>query len=163
MENINWEALQAILELLGLIAVVASLIFVGLQLQRNSEEIRSSSYHGATDSFNSWNLALIGDSGLSEIWLKGQKSYDDLSDEEVVKFGFLLRAVFRICDTVYYQSRHGTGDTSLWECERKNVEVLFSTPDCRAWWRDHPYGFSAAFSRYIEDNILSKQADENSI
>jgi len=128
MESIDWAALQAISELIGLVAVVTSLIFVGLQVQRNSEEIRSSSYHGATDSFNTWNLALSGDSKLSNVWLKGQECYDDLTDEEVVKFGFLLRAVFRIWDTVYYQSRHGTGDNSLWECEKKMLKSCFPSP-----------------------------------
>ena len=39
MEAINWEALQAISEALGLVVVIASLIFVGLQVRQNSEEV----------------------------------------------------------------------------------------------------------------------------
>ena len=155
MEAINWEALQAISEALGLVVVIASLIFVGLQVRQNSEEVRSSSYHGVTDSFNSWNLALSQNTELSKVWLKGQSSFDELTEDELVKFEFLLRAVFRIWDTVYYQSRHGTGDHTLWECERKNVEFLLSSPGGRAWWTAHHYGFSAGFSEYVESNILA--------
>ena len=159
METINWVALQAVTESLGLVAVIASLIFVGLQVKQNSEEVRSSSYHGVTDSFNAWNLTLAENSELAKIWLKGQSSFDQLTADELVKFEFLLRAAFRVWDTVYYQSRHGTGDNTLWECERKNVEVLLSSPGGRAWWRDHPYGFSVGFSEYVESNILSGYSD----
>ena len=155
MEAVNWVALQAITESLGLLAVIASLIFVGLQVKQNSEEVRSSSYHSVTDSFNSWNLTLAENSELANIWLKGQSSFDELTAEELVKFEFLLRAAFRVWDTVYYQSRNGTGDDTLWECERKNVEVLLSTSGGRAWWRAHPYGFSSGFSDYVEKNILA--------
>ncbi|MGR8946825.1 MAG: hypothetical protein ACU84Q_02180 [Gammaproteobacteria bacterium] len=153
---INWEALQAIVESLGLIAIIASLIFVGFQIRQNSEEIRSSSYHGATELFNTWNLTLTDNPELARIWLKGQESFGELSAEEMVTFEFLLRAVFRIWDTVYYQSRHGTGDKALWECERENVEVLFKSAGTRKWWWKHPYGFSEDFSVYVENHILTK-------
>ena len=159
MEAINWVALQAITESLGLIAVIASLIFVGLQIKQNSEEVRSSSYHGVTDSFNSWNLTLAENSELANIWLKGQSSFEELTTDERVKFEFLLRAAFRVWDTIYYQSRHGTGDMTLWDCESKNVEVLLSSKGGRAWWRDHPYGFSLRFSEYVENNILARYSD----
>ena len=152
---INWEAIQAITEAIGLIAVIASLIFVGLQIRQNSEEIRSSSYHGATELFNTWNLTLTDNPELARIWLKGQESFEELSTEETVTFEFLLRAVFRIWDTVYYQSRHGTGDKALWECERQNVEVVFKSAGARMWWRKHPYDFSDEFSAYVETNILN--------
>jgi len=159
MEAINWEAVQAISEALGVIVVIASLIFVGLQVRQNSEEIRSSNYHAVTDSFNSWNLAVAESTELATLWRKGLDSYNELNGEEKIQFGFLMRAAFRIWDTLYYQSRHGTGDTTLWEAERKNVEVLFSTPGCRSWWREHPYGFSADLAAYIENSVLVKYPD----
>jgi hypothetical protein len=39
----NWEAVGSIAELVGAIAIVTSLVFVGLQLRRNTTALRLSS------------------------------------------------------------------------------------------------------------------------
>ena len=56
MEAINWEAVTAIAEIIGVIVVAASLIYVAIQVQQNNTEIRLnteaakiSAYHQTID------------------------------------------------------------------------------------------------------------------
>ena len=43
MEAINWVAVQAVSEALGLIVVIGSLLFVGFQIRQNAQATRAAS------------------------------------------------------------------------------------------------------------------------
>ncbi len=74
--------LGAIGELVSGIAVVASLIFVGLQVRQNTATTRAASHHAITDSFNEGNWLLARDPTLSELYLRGHEGRDQLNAVE---------------------------------------------------------------------------------
>jgi hypothetical protein len=51
---VNWDALGAIAELLGSVAVVVTLLFLLKQLKTNSVMIQNSTAQGAADAIASW-------------------------------------------------------------------------------------------------------------
>ena len=51
MEAINWEAVSAVSEALGLIVVFGSLIFVGLQIRQSTDVAKANAYEEAA---NNW-------------------------------------------------------------------------------------------------------------
>ena len=57
MEPINWEAVQAISETLGLIIVVSSLIYVGLEVRQNAKATRAATMNNM---MNAWGDAYRG-------------------------------------------------------------------------------------------------------
>ena len=56
----DWDAIGAVGEVLGALAVLITLFYLARQIRQNTEEIRSSNYHGVTDSFNELNLTVAG-------------------------------------------------------------------------------------------------------
>ena len=66
----NVMELGAMGELVGGVAVIASLIYVGIQLRHSTTATRAASYHAIKDSFNEGNLAIAKDPVLCTLWLK---------------------------------------------------------------------------------------------
>jgi hypothetical protein len=155
----SWEVITAIAEVLGAIAVLVTLLYLARQIKLNTEEVRSSNYHGITDSFNTVNLAVAGNSELARIFRLGNEAYDELTDDEKTQFGFFMHSAFRVMDVLHYQSRHGTGDKTLWDFEKPTIDTMLSSTGSRKWWRARPYNFSEDFAAYVESNVLSKYDD----
>ena len=156
----NWDAIGAVGELLGALAVLITLFYLARQIIQNTEEIRSANYHGVTDSFNELNLAVAKNPDLARVFRLGNEDYEKLSEDEQYQYGFFMHATFRILDVIKFQSQRGTGDMTLWEFEKNTIETLLAGAGARTWWRERPYNFSEEFIAYVEENVLPKFQDD---
>lgn len=65
------EDLAYLSQIIGVIAVLASLIFVGLQIRQNTKALKATSHHAVTDSFNAINTLIISDRKVARLWRHG--------------------------------------------------------------------------------------------
>ncbi len=96
----NWDAIGAIGEILGAFGILDTLIYLSIQIRSNTKEVKSENVHRVTDSFNQLNILIASDERLAELWHKGVANYDDLSDTEKARFGFVQLTAFRIYDQI---------------------------------------------------------------
>ncbi len=100
----DWDALSAIAALIGGAGVVATLIYLAIEIRQNTRAVRSASYQSFTDSINIPNRMCCEDAELREILAKAFDSdYDSLSQDEQVRLGYLWLMTFRIMESFYYQ------------------------------------------------------------
>lgn len=147
----NILELGAIGELLGGVAVIATLVYVGLQVRQNTLAMRSMSHHAISDSFNAINLAFARDADLARIFRAGNGGRANLTEDERVQYDFIHMAIFRTFETHFYQSHSGAFHG--WE-SRPSVESLISSVGGQEWWRVNPYRFSPEFSRYVKSCVV---------
>ena len=152
----NWDAIGAVGEILGAFGVLATLIYLSIQIRSNTKEVKSENVHRVTDSFNALNLLVASDDHLADLWHKGMVAYEELSDADKARFGFMQLSAFRILDSLYYQIRRGTGDEQLWNTEMDTLNWFFSGEGARAWWRQQQFGFSPEFREYIDNDVIPK-------
>jgi len=150
------QDIGAIGEAIGGIAVIFTLLYLSLQIRQNTKAIRSSSFHGLTDSFNAINNLVAHDESLARIFRVGTRNLDDLDEDERVRFGFMFLAPFRVFETLYFQREAGTVDPRLWEAEKRSMVFLLSGPGSQEWWRSNPLSFTPEFREFIDSEILGK-------
>ena len=97
----NWEAISAIGETTGAVAVVISLLYLAVQIRQNTNQIKSSiaatelsAFERNIASGNRMREFFLLNPGLLEIYLKGRKSYVNLATNEKIKFDMIVRNVF---------------------------------------------------------------------
>ena len=142
--------LGAIGELVGGVAVIGSLLYVGLQVRHNTSAARAASHHGIVDSFNEFNLSIARDPALVRVWREGSKNRGGLNEDERGQFDWLMLGVFRIFETLHYQSRLGFAERHLLLENEHSFAALLSGVGTQGWWRENPYPFTVEFSRYVE-------------
>ena len=105
----NWDTIVAIVEIVGLLAVVASLVYLAIQVQQNSQLIsqntfvaRSAMVH-ETSSFYARFFELIADnSELASIFHRGKNS-EELDPVELERFEALLEVYFTSLEDMDHQ------------------------------------------------------------
>lgn len=69
-------------QIIGSAAVVTSLVFVGIELRKNTKVTRAASHHAVTAALNKLNMFWAGDAGIAKLWLSGLDDRNALSEQE---------------------------------------------------------------------------------
>jgi hypothetical protein len=87
---VNWEAISAIGQLVGALAVVISLIYLATEVRRNTRETRDASMRWVSDNYTQWVRQVSGRPDLSELYYRGIHDFESLEGVEVVRFSGLM-------------------------------------------------------------------------
>lgn len=142
------ETVYYISQIVAVVGIFASLIFVGVQIRQNTAATRATLHQSFTGAMNHLNATMAQSPDSSRIWLAGFKDRTVLTETERWQFDMLCLSYFYVFDTMHYQCRAGAGDTKLLKAEENGLRVLISNPSIRAWWDENPYGFSKEFRVY---------------
>ena len=154
---LSLSAVYEFAQIIGSTAVVTSLVFVGLELRRNTRVTRAASHHAVTASLNNLNLFWAGDTEVARIWLAGLNDRNALSPEERWRFDSILRSYLHVCETMFVQAALGTGDEGIVTAEENGIRHIFTSQSTRDWWKDNPFGFSSAFRAYIDGLMVASR------
>lgn len=87
----SWEAISAIGQLVGAIAVLVTLIYLAIQMKQNTAAVATSTYDSTMSGFNNINIMVANNPALASILNRGCMSPDELTEIENVQFNFILR------------------------------------------------------------------------
>jgi hypothetical protein len=150
---VNWDALGAIAELLGSVAVVVTLIFLLKQLKTNSVMIQNSTAQGAADSIAAWARQLTENPELYRIYRMGLKGDSELSRDERGLFDLILFQAFNSISSIYVQYENGGCGEERWESEMRVFAANFDTPGGRSSWERQKHMLDINFQREIEEKF----------
>lgn len=156
----NWEAIGAVAELLGATGVIASLVYLGRQIQASSENVSQNTKALISNrDVSSMEFALsnympqVENAELAALMLKGHSRPDELTDVEQYRFGFMMAAAFESHQTMFLQ--HGANSVSpdLWSYYSRQFDGFCRTPGVARWWKASRGRFDAVFAEYIDQKI----------
>ena len=135
----NWDAVIGFAELIGVIAIVISLVYVAAQIRQNSDIARAMIVHETSNSFMHFHEALASDAELADIYHRGTCG-ESLSDVETVRFQALLEMYMALLEDVDHQYK-----SDLYFEEEEGPEIieymapkyrpLMSAPIAKDWWK----------------------------
>ena len=111
---VNWEAISAIGQLVGALAVVMSLIYLANEVRSNARATRLAARRSTLDAFNRLAQQLIERADLAELYGRGLDDYESLEGADQLRFGARMHQVFRNVEDVYYQDLEGHLDPRVW-------------------------------------------------
>ena len=141
----NWEAVIAITETVGMAGVIASLVYVAIQVRQNSKLIdqntlatRSSMVHETTVSYNRFFELIAENAELADIYRRGTIG-EELDQNEITRFEAMLEIYFATLEDADHQYKSDLyfdeeDDTDLVEFIAPTYRALLSSPHGRAWW-----------------------------
>ncbi|MFT4862525.1 MAG: hypothetical protein ACI95C_001746 [Pseudohongiellaceae bacterium] len=139
----NWDAISAIGEILGAVAVLATLIYLATQIRQNTEQVRLNSIQ-AVNSSNDSAFEPIYIPENSAIFSKGQNSYSSLTDHEKLVFHMLMARLIGSFDSTTYQYLQGSYDKDLYWGTAAFYSSFIKSPGGAEWWKEAEIPFSSA-------------------
>ena len=88
----NWEAIGAIGEIIGALAVVVSIVFLIFELRRGRIAAETESFSSLADGLNNVNLRISENAELAEIWTRGLRDPDSLDETEYTRLLFVIQS-----------------------------------------------------------------------
>ena len=146
--------LGALGEFLGSFGVVATLVYLALQIRQNTRATRSQTAQGTFQlSFDVVNSVVTG--GNVSLWIRFQTDgLDNLSEEDAQAASILARAVITSYDNHHYQYRRGNLDEEIHLAYKNRLIGLLSRPGLRAWVSDNREFFTVSFQEQLDELIL---------
>ncbi len=143
--------LRGILDLAGAVAVLAGLVFVGLELRQNTEAVEAANLQSQTDASTGFLLSIATDDDLSRIWLETSNGTAQLDELDSLKFFLAGRARWIRMQNAFLQWRRGTLNDQDWHF----YEELVCRPGAApmrfvSYWEDHKPALLAAFVEFVE-------------
>jgi hypothetical protein len=130
--NINWEAIGSLAEGLGAVGVIATVIYVALQIRRSSEAVRGSTEH-ALISQEMTLAALIAEH--ANIYRRGGENIDELDADEVVVFEQLVIASMALLYSAFAQYKRGLVPESTWHAYLSDWPRYMNQSGFREQWK----------------------------
>lgn len=153
----NWEALGAIANLLAAIGVIATLIYLSIQIRQNTKAVRSSSIQNLVHGLSGTAQAAVENEYMIPLILKANRELENLTEEESARLHFWFIMTFRRFEGVYFQRDLGFVDAAMIEgFERSHISVLASKSG-QAWWANAREIFNSGFVSYVEE-LLKKDS-----
>ncbi len=144
-------------QVIGALAVVISLFYVGFQIKRNTSAVRSATAQAVHDNYADWYMNLMVDADLNRILIKGLKDYASLDETEKAQFIETFMAFISFSQNAFYQWREKALLGPLWVCWESLVMNLLSSPGGKELWKERGYIFGNEYRNYVDKVILTKK------
>lgn len=139
------ETVYYITQIIAVIAVVASLVFVGIEIRQGAEQtrqntraVKAAASFEATHSWATFNENALGWSeeqrALVVATASPDKTWDDFSTDEQIFMMVFYRALFQKLEGQFYMYQYGSLDKELWEGRRDWAAGVIRAPFCRSLW-----------------------------
>jgi len=144
------EQLANIGELVGGLAVVASLIYLAIQIRQNTEIVK-----GATLSTNTQNwtnlIANATQPEMAEAHVAGALGNDDIDIKQFTQFFYFCRIMFAAFEDQYYQYRHGSMDEEIYFGYERSLQAqVLLFPGYQMYWEISKEEFSSNFRKRVD-------------
>jgi hypothetical protein len=132
------------------VAVVASLIFVGVQLKQNTRAVRAAASQAHTAHWQAMLTPVIENEGVADIYRRGLCGMESLTDNDCVRFIVLIGAMFRFAESARLQWVHGQLEDAHWLNMERNFIALASQPGFRGYWALRREWYAPDFQAWYE-------------
>ncbi len=124
----NWDAIGAIGEILGAIAVLATLIYLAAQIRQNIASVTTATYESMMAGITDINLVVAGNPEVASIVERGGRDPRSLDVDDALRYAFLLRCWANQWWKQLRLYEQGALDERDWEKLAQEAAQFFATP-----------------------------------
>ena len=171
MKHYDWKSIA---ELVGIAAIVASLVFVGLQLKQSQEIAIADQYQNRSDAaleyytamtqsdetiaFFANNLINNIESGAAEKSLVSL--YEEEGAEQLAVRYLVFRSNITVFDNYHFQYERGFMTDDAWDPFRERLKGLLSASGIAAFYRAMRPGLRSSFRNVCDEILVEIGAEE---
>lgn len=131
----NWDALGAIGELIGAVAVVGTLIYVGRQIHQANEQSRSQARYSFIDAYGKMNASITENRAVASIFRRGMDG-TNLDDDEAMQFFALLGQFLNTWATLSDLHDANLLPANQWTMVRLDITTMLQSPGGSKFWNE---------------------------
>jgi hypothetical protein len=159
------EKWKDLLEGIGFIAIIASLVFVGIETRNstkqavlNTQALEIAAYQELMDNIAEMNVLIVQNPAVAALMYKAFRTTDEFSELEGFQFSRAAFMRFRHGDMAFFQYQRGVIDEQRL---RSVIRVMnLSSPRIREFWERSQGNFVEPYRDYISSEIAEIDAED---
>ena len=152
----NWEALGAIAEITGAVAVVLSLVYVAHEVRSGTHALKTSTRDSSFQSLMDWNQTVMSDPDLGYIFQMGCHDYEALKERERARLVHVFYSFFKMFEKIYLHSLDGSVDESVWTHNKPMLMAYATQPGARYYLSLRSKIFDPRFWKLLQADTPSE-------
>ena len=133
--------------------VIASLIFVGLEVRENTQVITLNSDRAIDQQNLALNLAVSNSADLADILVRGELDRDSLTDAERARFDNYCFSRFGGYENVIGNFDQGFVPEEEYEVWSIHFKYRFDKPGYRQFWLEYRHGYFPKFRAWADEQF----------
>lgn len=143
-------------EIVGSIGVFISLLYLAIQIKKNTETERMRTYQSVVADFGALNGTMSSTPELSYLYVTALENFGELDPDERARISQLFFATFHYFENMFYQHRKGYLEDDVWRGWRRLMLTYYSRPGFRSWWLLRRDVYSDSFVTFLETSRIDK-------
>jgi hypothetical protein len=146
----NWEAINAIAQLISSIGVIASLWYLGVQVHRSTRVAKIAAQDSAATALRDVTKPFMENAELGRIWQVGLEDFKELSHEDQARFFHAAYQFLKAFETIHFHYVYGLLDAQLWAGWRELLRHYVAAPGIGRYWKLRHELFSKRFQQFVQ-------------
>lgn len=151
----NWDAIGSVGEIIGALAVVVSVIYLALQVKKQTDESRLAASRELASEYGSAIAGVTADLEFSAVWLKACQDYNSLPNKERLWASFTFQRMCRVHEQQYLHVSNKNVDAVYFESLQVALREWMTFPGAQQWWELSKGMFGSSFQTYV-DNLMAE-------
>ena len=147
----NWEAIGAIGEIVGSVAVLFTLVYLALQIRQNTLAMKADTFRGATEISSDFTQIMLNDLELAKVFRRGIEGIASLNEDEQLQYTLMLRLQLRRYESVYMQVEQGLLDRNMLIGLETTFTGLFSNQSAKDYWLSERHNFLPSYALIVDE------------
>ena len=157
------KKIALITEIIGGIAIIISLLFVGLQFKESAKATRSATAAATVSEATTWYSNIGNSEHGSYVFWNFMATPDSLSQEERFQAVMNIHGAMLMLQNSYYLAQEGTLDQEIHKSLIEIINGIKNSPGFKVFWKARKSIFLKDFQDYIESIIVSEKINSEGI
>ena len=154
--------LGAIGQLAAVFVGIPSLIYLALQIRAQTKERRISAVNALTVQWGNMTNALHDSAELSDIYLRGAQSFNNLDPVSKLRFSAFFNRFMNYFEAMYFAHRDGILMGQSWRKVERTMCDLLAAPGVHEWWAVRRQWHTEEFATVV-DAIIAKASEPKAL
>jgi hypothetical protein len=148
MNNLNWDAIGALAEVLGAMGVIFSLLYLALQIKTQNVQAKLAARHEIASGLRQASgVYAVGD--LTEILVRANEDYNAISEAESVRLIVVTTNLFRAWEEAFLVQKDGHLGVDMWEVISRDYSQTMGASSIRHIWSIRKQIYDPSFQDYV--------------
>jgi len=156
------EKYALIAEIIGGLAVIVGLIFVGLELRQNTVVQRVTATQTLVADYENAVDLLTKDERSACIYVRGSNGLENLTGIERYEFFVMWFHLLRAAEQLHYYSLEGMVEQRIWRGFQRQLDEVVRYPGVQQYWQLRRDWYSDEFQEFV-DQLLERAPAINSV
>jgi len=139
-------------------AIVASVLFVGIEVRHSNRESRHRTIEETLQNYRAARAPVIDNVDVARAWITGLQDFAGLDPADKVRFLLVADSLFGNIQSFFLHHQDGRMPRELYEPQRRLLEDILGYPGLQAAWDFRKDYFHVAFRASVEQSITVARA-----